>query len=232
MPKVQFQGERSESKDAIVVSFDLSGFSDFCKRADAGLILPKFLSQLFASLNHYFMGDFRQFWTGEKSENGKISPPDFIKFTGDGAIMIWTTADKANFTEKFCTDLVVAMRTLQTFIAKSIPDWEKSWRVHSLPQKARFGISIGTVYPMKGIDTPDDYVGYCINLAVRLQDHCRELGFLVHASLHPNIAGLIRLDAIKMKGADVEPIFTFQEDLKKVNEKLLATKFKNCPAGN
>jgi hypothetical protein len=55
MPRIKFSPEESEAQDAIVVSFDLSGFSDFCSRSDAHVILPKFLSRLFDELNGFLM---------------------------------------------------------------------------------------------------------------------------------------------------------------------------------
>jgi hypothetical protein len=71
------------------------------------------------------------------------------------------------------------------------------------------------------------YVGYCINLAVRLQDHCREVGFLVHETMHPDIAGLSRLNALRMKGTQMEPVLAFEEDLKKVPPTVFKTKFRS-----
>lgn len=142
----------------------------------------------------------------------------------------------ASLATPFCTALVMAMRNLQTRIADAIPQWEKEWRTHRLPKRARFGIAAGVVY---GLHEPNgtffegaaaDYVGYCVNLAVRLQDHCREAGFLVHETVHPTLPGLIRLDAVGMKGVQIEPVLAFEADLNGLNENYFKTKFRRIAA--
>jgi class 3 adenylate cyclase len=232
MPKVNFESLKSEPKEAIVVSFDLSGFSAFCNHPNAHVVIPRFVSDLFEELNRFFMGVIEDLFASGRSNNGKLQEPNFIKYTGDGAIMIWLANDSGEFSDQFCTDLVIAMRALQTRIAIIVPEWEKKWRVVGLPRRARFGISAGLVYalrePSSGIfqNSPADYVGYCINLAVRLQDHCREVGFLVHETVHPNISGLVRLEALGMKGTQVEPVLAFETDLKNVVDGVFKTKFR------
>src|ERR1700722_2203099 len=232
MPKVEFDAEKSEAKHAIVVSFDLSGFSAFCNHPDTHASIPKFVSNLFSELNRFLMGTFQGLWASERSQNGKLKAPDFIKYTGDGALMIWLANNEREFSERFRTDLVIAMHALQSRIAAVVPEWEKQWLITNLPKHARFGISKGLVYALRPpSDTfipndPCDYVGYCINLAVRLQDHCREVGFLVHETVHPKIPGLVFLKAKGMKGAQVEPVLAFEADLKNATDAVLKAKFR------
>ena len=232
MSKVNFDSQKSEPQKAIVVSFDLSGFSAFCNHADAHVVIPRFVSSLFEELNRFFMGIIDELFASDRSSGGKLEEPNFIKYTGDGAIMIWLANDKGEFTDKFCTDLVIAMRALQTRIATVIPEWEKTWRVTGLPKRARFGISTGLVYALRKPastmfdNPPSDYVGYCINLGVRLQDHCREVGFLIHETVHPKIPGLVFLKAKGMKGAQVEPVLAFEADLKNATDAVLKAKFR------
>jgi class 3 adenylate cyclase len=231
MPKVEFDSGKSEAQKAIVVSFDLSGFSKFCNHADAHVVIPEFISSLFKELNGFFRGMIHEFLASDRSGQGKLNQPNFIKYTGDGAIMIWLANSKGEFTDQFCTDLVVAMRALQGRIAAIVPKWENQWRVVGLPKHARFGISNGLVYALRQSELvvasePCDYVGYCINLAVRLQDHCREAGFLIHETLHPKIPGLVPLVAKKMKGAQDEPVLAFEADLAGVPESIFKSKFR------
>ena len=232
MAKFYFKDTKSEPKEAIVVSFDLSGFSAFCNHPNAHVVIPRFVSNLFEELNRFFMGTIEDLFASGRSNNGKLQEPNFIKYTGDGAIMIWLANEKGEFSDQFCTDLVIAMRALQTRIATLVPEWEKKWRVIGLPKYARFGISSGLVYALRGEDigffeqSPSDYVGYCINLAVRLQDHCKEVGFLVNETLHPNVSGLVRLEALGMKGAQVEPVLAFETDIKNVVDGVFKTKFR------
>ena len=178
------------------------------------------------------MGVIEDFLAPDRSSKGKLQEPNFIKYTGDGAIMIWLANDSGEFGDQFCTDLVIAMRALQIRIAAIVPEWEKKWRVVGLPRRARFGISAGLVYalwePSHVIiqNSASDYVGYCINLAVRLQDHSKEVGFLVHETLHPNVPGLVRLEALGVKGTQIEPVLAFANDLNNVVDGVFKTKFR------
>jgi hypothetical protein len=78
MPRMKFDPAESEAKNAIVVSFDLTGFSDFCRRPDAYIVLPKFLSRLFMELNDFLMGEVDALFTkldqamGISSEQRKV----------------------------------------------------------------------------------------------------------------------------------------------------------------
>jgi hypothetical protein len=72
---------------------------------------------------------------------------------------------------------------------------------------------------------PSDFVGYCINLAVRLQDHCRELGFLVHGDLHPELPGMLSYTAVEMKGSQTEPVALFRKDVGRVPESEFNARF-------
>lgn len=236
MPNINFGSDKSEPKQAIVVSFDLSGFSDFCNRADAHIVLPKFLSRLFAELNGFLMEGWRAGlenlgeFLGLAGERRKVVKPEYIKFTGDGALMIWFTGWDGKFSDAFCSALVIAMRNLQQRIAAAVPEWEKEWRIVGLPNQARFGIAVGQVYGLRDAGSiynePVDYVGYSINLAVRLQNHCPQVGFLVHKTLHPSAPGIIALEAIGMKGARSEPVFAFASDLEGLLDGYFKTKFR------
>lgn len=231
MANLQFDSKPTEGRDSIVVSFDLCGFSDFCNQADAYATIPKFISSLFDELGKFQIGSLTAALLGSSMGEKYILQPDFIKFTGDGALMIWFAGTDEGFSEAFCTGLVAAMRKLQEHISERVPQWEKKWRIHSLPKGARFGIAKGLVYPLREqsvVFIPGselDYVGYCINLAVRLQNHCPELGFLIHSPIHPNLPELVELTALEMKGTRDEPVFAFNEDLKKVSKTILAKKF-------
>ncbi len=173
------------------------------------------------------LGEF----VGAGKERRKVVKPEFIKFTGDGAIMLWLTGWDGKFSDAFCTALVGAMRNLRARIATIVPVWEKEWRVVGLPRRARFGIAAGSVYPLKEpsvtLNSPIiDFVGHCINLAVRLQDHCPEVGFLVHKTVHPLIDGLLELEAVGIKGTRNEPVLVFASDLQDLPNDYLKTKFR------
>src|SRR2546427_12551225 len=47
MSKIEFDSDRCEGQEAIVVSFDICGFSEFCSHAEAYRLLNKYMSALF-----------------------------------------------------------------------------------------------------------------------------------------------------------------------------------------
>lgn len=235
MASIQFSAEESRPQPAVIASFDLCGFSDFCNRDDASVLLPKFLSRLFAAMNNRLLGVFGDVhehleeFLGITADRQKVVKPHYMKFTGDGALMIWLAEGDGEFRQRFCTTVVCVMRNLQEHISASVPEWEKEWRVTGIPRRARFGITTGQVYPLANADllsTEKEYVGYGINLAVRLQNHCPEVGFLVHESLHPQLDDLVKLEARGLKGCRDERVWAFRGDLKGLDPNCFQEKFR------
>jgi len=165
-------------------------------------------------------------------EEGKLPVPTFRKFSGDGALMLWARPKGDDFPQSFCNLVVETMRRFQSEVERGLPACEKKWRVHNLPARARVGITCGIVYALRpphlltSWTDPCDYVGYCINLAVRLQDHCPDLGFLVHGDLHPELPGMTRCSAVKIKGAQEEPVSMFSDDMARVPKAEFDAKFR------
>ena len=236
MPKLQFTEYKATDHKAIVVSLDLAGFSSFCNQPDAATSVPRLAKHFFDVLNLHFRYDSDATWTffdTKKLElaDGQLPEPNFLKFTGDGALMFWILENSLDFPQSFCDRIVSVMRQFQKEIASSVPSWEKHWRVHKLPKSVRVGIATGTVYALRpphmftSFTSPVDFVGYCVNLAVRLQSYCPELGFLVHGHLHSKLPGMGAGEALKMKGAQAEPVLYFEEDATRVPQSELKKKF-------
>lgn len=224
MNHIQFSPEATPTRHAIAASFDMSGFSKFCRRPDAHAYLHRYLSFLFDS----FDKAFEDFWRDVFKDTTKlvqVPRPDFVKYTGDGALLFWVRDSGEDFSNKFCTSVVASLRHFQQQLPIKVAEWERQWRVHDLPKSARFGIATGPVHPLSTPPGPIlipasevvDHAGYCINLAVRLQDHCPEVGFIVHAPLHPQLDGLLQMDALKMKGSMDEPVYVFDSDFRRAS---------------
>jgi class 3 adenylate cyclase len=216
MSTIAFLPDAPNVQHAIAASFDLSGFSLFCRRPDAHAYLNRFLSALFKDFDNSFKDGFRDFFK-DTSKLIQVPRPDMAKYTGDGALLIWARNTGADFSADFCTNVVAALRLFQQSLPAKVAQWEREWRATDLPKAARFGIATGPVHPLtQGVTTFNavavDYAGYCINLAVRLQDHCPAVSFIIHQPLRPQIPGLIPLKALKMKGSLDEPVFVFAED--------------------
>lgn len=227
MSKIQFSSKPTEVKHAIAASFDMCGFSKFCLGPTAHAYLNRYVAALFALFDNAFEDGWRDFF---KHTTGmvQVPRPEFAKYTGDGALLLWVREKGEEFTNQFCTSAVSALRRFQQRLSEAISAWEGDWHTHSLPKNARFGIAIRPVHPLMApppltlfqpTDTID-YAGYPINLAVRLQDHCPELGFLIHGPLHPKLDGLLQLNALKMKGTMDEPIYVFADDFQRASAAL------------
>lgn len=235
MPRLEFSAHESTVHKAIVVSLDLVGFSNFCNQPEASTAVPRLTKHFFDLLNKFFAKEDDSLII-KTIEPGKLAAPDFIKFTGDGALMFWIRDKQEDFQQEFCNLVVKSMRDFQIKLAGELPECEKKWRVHKLPNRVRVGIATGTIYALRPPHTfttwtePCDFVGYFINLAVRLQNHCPELGFLVHGDLHPELPGMDLYAAVKMKGTQTEPVALFREDVSRVFPAEFKRKFKSRDA--
>lgn len=238
MPRLAFSGREATSHVAVVVSFDLVGFSNFCNQPETSIVAPKLIKLVFDALNEFLSGldplviKFKE-WPHSlcATDSDKLVEPSFVKFTGDGALLFWVCPFGETLPQEFCDLVVQTMRAFQLKVAEQLPIAEKEWRVHALPKRLRVGISTGIVYGMRephiftSMNDPIDYVGYCINLAVRLQNHCPDLGFLVHGNMHPQVEGMELLRTKGTKGTQDEPVALFSEDLQAVTQSERRLKF-------
>lgn len=176
MNKIEFSSDPLPVKYAIAASFDLSGFSTFCRGPNAHAYLSRYLAAVFQSFNQVFVDFLPEIF----SIDGKLTTaprPNFLKYTGDGALMLWVRDDSSDFSAKLCTSIVLALRAFQQKLPALVQQWERDWRTIGLPRQARIGIAIGPVHPLNSpsaeytlLEDIVDYVGYCINLAVRSLD--------------------------------------------------------------
>ena len=63
-----------------------------------------------------------------------------------------------------------------------------------------------------------DYAGYPVNLAVRLQDQCPQVGFLIHQPVQPQLEGLRAMKAVGMKGVLDELVYAFADDYQRLSK--------------
>jgi class 3 adenylate cyclase len=213
MPLPEFEPKAAPQQAAVVVSLDMTGFSKFCNQPDS--------TRPVARLIAYFFDQLDKWLTGEWPADRRIVPigrPDFSKFTGDGAILIWLKDEPKDFGDEFCCSLVERLRMFRAAFGLEVLKLEKTWKTSGLPTALRVGIATGMVDPLRkpSIMLFDgdvvDYVGYCINLAVRLQDHCPDLGMLVHGNLHIEIPGWKKVKAVKLKNTINEHVYVWEDD--------------------
>lgn len=98
--------------------------------------------------------------------------------------------------------------------------------VVDLPQRIRFGITAGSVYKLTYSKShATEYIGYCINLASRLQSYCRELGFIASARIDlPEKKlkkhGYQKVIAIDLKGFPREIVIVDKDEFKELSEEI------------
>ena len=228
---IKYDETRKETLSAIAVAFDLEGFSDFCKHPDNLPKVPKLISHLFSLLSRHSGDIFDLISCPDDAQ--MFLEPDFMKYTGDGALLLWRLRGDPEADNDAVTTVVGGMRRFQNTYAQQAREWERQLMVSHLPKNVRVGIAGGEVYPLylespvvMPNSQPADYVGYCINLAFRLQAHFPELGFMVQERLKPSIKGLRPEKAINVRGCHSEEVLIFEDDFERVSR----TEETNCSA--
>jgi hypothetical protein len=215
--RLSFSEKAKDVLPVLAVSFDLSGFSKFCSDPDAHAHVAKLISRMFGELNSFFTQP-----TLLKPDHLTVRSPNFIKYSGDGALMLWFLPENRKKGEEACTDVVNAMWLFQQRLNNRLIEWSKEWRVRSLPKSSRFGVATGPVFELRPEGQIDgevhpldlDYAGYCINLCIRLQDNPLKIPFLIQKQVSPEIPGLISTTVSGMKGVLEEDVLLFPEDKK------------------
>lgn len=148
--------------NALAAVFDLEGFTDFCSQIDPQLVVPEFLSDFLVWLFKSISAKFTEKETGEIVRIWG-SLPFFGKFTGDGVLFLWDTDLSGGRTgighiarklKEVCDEY---SSDLQPQLAENLA---------KTPKRLRVGIARGQVL---SVGDGNDFVGPCINMAVRLQ---------------------------------------------------------------
>jgi class 3 adenylate cyclase len=104
---------------------------------------------------------------------------------------IWTADAKThefppNFVHHLCNRLWHLQHKFQQVVLKSADDVP----LFELPQRIRFGLARGTVFELTHRNsTQTEYIGFCINLASRLQTYCPQIGFIASGAI--GLTGLL-----------------------------------------
>lgn len=182
---IQFDTRASRPKHAIIMIYDIAGFSKFFNQPDAQEYVPKFLNRISEAISIEIFGG-KEFW--EKAGIEKISPllsPVHEKFLGDGALYIWLPPhNELDFSSTFVTYLCNRLWNIQNFFGALRKKCSEDIPVFDLPHGIRFGLARGTIYELTNSRTrAREYIGVCINLASRLQKYCSEFAFMASARM-------------------------------------------------
>jgi class 3 adenylate cyclase len=180
----RFDSQASRPRHGVALVYDLEGFSKFFNQPDVQHYVPDFLNHINEALSGVFSGK-NNYWEGDEEDSGSLLHPVHEKSLGDGALYIWTPpAREVTFSDDFAILLCNRLWNLKTNFPTVLRQAADKVPVVDLPQRIRFGLARGTVYELtrKGT-TRREFIGFCINLASRLQKYCPDLGFIASARI-------------------------------------------------
>ena len=135
-------------------------------------------------------------------------------------VACWRATDfDENFVVILCNRLWNLQNEFAGLIIQRVAD---DVPVFEVPRRIRFGIARGTVYELtKSGSSEKEYIGFCVNLASRLQHYCPQLGFLASARLGLpkavlNKHGYQRIVATKIKGFPNEIVVVDKDEFEKL----------------
>jgi class 3 adenylate cyclase len=208
---IQFDSSASLARNGVALVYDLEGFSRFFNQPDVQDYVPRFLNHVSQALSTVIYGGAQHWLESPKTIEPLRLAPLHEKFLGDGALYIWTMSaeETTGFLITLCNRLWNLKRNFQAVVRRAADDVP----VLDIPQKIRFGLARGTIFELTRKGSPDkEYIGFCINLAARLQSYCSDLGFIASArlgisaeSFHKN--GYIKVVATQIKGFPKELVF-------------------------
>ena len=241
MPKlltdtIQFDTKASRPKHALVVIYDISGFSKFFNQPDVQEYVPRFLNNISEVISVIMFGGDR-YWESPKEFVWDTFPaPVHEKFLGDGALYIWLPPGSAKeFPSLFITQLCNSLWNIQNKFKKILRKCAEDIPVYELPQGIRFGLARGTVYELTNRKTRErEYIGFCINLASRLQKYCSQLDFIASARIGIpqetlNRYGYIKVIATKIRGFPKEIVIVDKNEYNKLSEEIRNDLFEPLP---
>jgi len=188
-----FIGRASYPKHAVVVLYDLEGFSRFFSQPDVQDYVPAFLNHVSAAMGVNLFGG-EAYWANHATIDPLEVQVAHEKFTGDGALYILLPpAGSVDFPIGTLQHLCNRLWTLKNRFEEVVNRALEVVPVVEVPRNIRFGVSRGSVYELQEQGTQaSEYIGFSINLASRLQKYCPGLGFIASARLRLSDRELVR----------------------------------------
>jgi class 3 adenylate cyclase len=215
---MRFDPIASLPRNGIALIYDLAGFSHFFNQPDAQEYVPKFLNHVSEALSIALNGGECYWSHGEKFP--ALMPPVYEKFLGDGALYVWTPSEgQSDFDPDFVILLCNRLWNLKNaFATHVVPRAADDVPIVDRPTKIRFGLARSTVLRLAEAESSrTEYIGFCLNLASRLQSYCPELGFIASARLglpEKSLAdnGYIKVIATSIRGFPAELVVVDKQE--------------------
>jgi hypothetical protein len=108
-----------EYTQALAAIYDLEGFTLFCNQVDSHLVIPEFLQRY---LDWFFEAMKDEFKESEVDSRVTIwgSLPFFVKFLGDGMLVLWDTAYTRGFGGTL-NSIIRAHAIIERYLTEFIP---------------------------------------------------------------------------------------------------------------
>jgi len=228
---IRFDPEASLPKQGVALVYDLEGFSRFFNQPDVNNYVPKFLNKVNEALGTVIFGG-EAYWTPDKTTLSPLATPVHEKFLGDGALILWTHDSSATSNpEDLAVVLCNRLWNLKTCFSEVLKRCADDVPVVDLPSRIRFGLAAGSIFELhRAGGEQREYIGFCINLASRLQKYCPHLGFIASARLGLPAAmlaehGYIKVVAKKIKGFPREIVLMDESEYLDLDRSLKSSLF-------
>jgi len=230
----KFAGKASHPKNSLALIYDLEGFSQFFNQPDVQDYVPIFLNHVSRAVE-ICLFDGEQYWLKHRKHKLEDISIRVVheKFMGDGALyIIEPPVGSSDFDSKKLHFLCNRLWNLKNNFDEVIKKILDKVPVVGIPHKIRFGLSRGSVYELKKPNTTSrEYIGFCINLASRLQNYCPGLGFMASARLmipskDLESHGYQKIVATKIKGFPNEIVIVDTNEYDQLSDEIRNEFFK------
>lgn len=227
-----FKPKASYPEQALVLMFDLEEFSNFFSQPDVHTYVPQYLNHILECMNIIISGGKAYWYKDEKNvphTYSALPEPIHTKYLGDGMLYIWRYQ---SFSKDRLISFVNRLWNLQTFFEEVLLRCSEDVPVIDIPKKIRFGISAGSIYKLTYQNSnKEEYIGYSINLASRLQSYCKELGFIISGRVNPpkkdvDDNNYVKVIATKIKGFPNEIVYVDKAEYEGLDEIIKKDLFK------
>jgi len=231
--RITFGPKASRPKNGLALVFDLEGFSAFFNQPDVSEYVTRFLNHILGAMATVIEGGDQNWIDGSKNMRALPLQPTHVKFLGDGALYIWTTKEGEDFSPAFITTLCNRLFNLKSEFKNVVARCADDVPVMALPARIRFGLARGSIFELTHVGSSQrEYIGFCINLASRLQGYCRELGFVASARVMIPTArltenGYIKVVATKIRGFPSEIVIVDSSEYEALSESRRAELFES-----
>ncbi len=225
---ILFESMASLPQNGVALIYDLEGFSVFFNQPDVHEYIPKYFNYVSEAMSHVIYGG-DAYWADAQTYS-ILSIPTHEKFLGDGALYIWTNTNPKDV-DRLVILLCNRLWNLKERFHQVVKRASGDVPVYEVPKKIRFGLARGTVYELRNsVNGESEFIGFCLNLASRLQGYCPQLGFIASARLGiPQKVldehGYIKVIATKIKGFPKEIVIVDKVEFEELDDAIRSDLF-------